>query len=92
MNMDKLLFQVEQNKKNAVDAYSRAEESDSDGRKNRPSNGSFEPGIWDKSKASQRIGKQCLFLCLWKGKYAFIVNARGDIAATLTFDDNGNWR
>lgn len=79
--LDSLLNRVNQNKVKAVDEYCASDEdlSGKDWVK--------KPKSEMRSSSKGNIGG--LFLVLWKNKYAFIVNAKGEVAAKVSFDDFG---
>ncbi len=74
MNMDKLYKRFQENKQSAVNEYEEP---------------LYTERTKTKSGANGINNINGLFLVLWKGKFAFVVNAKGEIAATVLFDDDG---
>lgn len=76
VNIEKLLAKVKENKTEAINNYEEPVESVSRYKKM-------------KSGGASLNNANGLFLVLWKGKFAFVVNAKGEIAASVLFDDEG---
>ena len=78
MNMDKLYKRFQANKEAAINEYQA------------PSQETIRSAPDKRGSGSNSLNNvNGLFLVLWKGKFAFVVNAKGEIAATVLFDDEG---